>query len=278
MRRGIRCATSPEIDRLWTVVRHEEPFRSAEAFRAYHEAQPWCLRVAGRGQLALLGEWKRGFDVLAIRRVWAAERVVPKFVADAFEQAAEHGFGRVLSPLLPEEALGAYLSAGMRIVQRVVPIQGRPHLIARADPPAGVVIREGTPADIPAVAGVDGACFDEYWGWGEEDLLGFLADERLAVAQTSSGAIIGYTLATLNQGATTLSRLAVVPDARRRGVGGALLAESASWAMRGGAATLALCTQVDNAASRRLYTSAGLRELEDVYAFAMGDVAKEVER
>lgn len=278
MRRHIRSATEREIDRLWAAVRLEDVFRSADALWEYHEAQPWCLRVSGRGQLALLGEWKRGLDVLAIRRVWAGERAVPAFVADAFEQAAEHGFGRVLSPLLPEETLGAYLSAGMRTVQRVVPIQGRPRLVAHTEPPPGVVVRAGTAADIPAVAGIDSACFEEFWRWGEEDLLGFLAEERLAVAEAGDGAIIGYTLATLAHGATTLTRLAVAPDARRRGVGRALLAESAGWAMRSGAVTLALCTQVDNAASRQLYAAAGLRELEGAYAFAMGDVATEGER
>jgi [ribosomal protein S18]-alanine N-acetyltransferase len=278
MRRHVRAATEREIDRLWSAVRLEDVFRSVDAFRAHYEAQPWCFRVSGRGQLALLGEWKRGLNVLAMRRVWAGERAVSGFIADAFEQAAEHGFGRVLSPLLPEETLGAYFSAGMRTVQRVVPIQGRPQFIAHAEPPEGVILREGTSADIPAVADVDSACFGEFWRWGEEDLLGFLADERLAVAETSAGAIIGYTLAALGHGATTLTRLAVVPDARRSGVGGALLAESAGWAARGGAERLVLCTQVDNAASRRLYASAGLREIEGAYAFAMGDVATEGER
>jgi ribosomal-protein-alanine N-acetyltransferase len=278
VRPRIRAAAPSEIDRLWAAVRNDEVFRSGESLRAYHDAHPWRIRVAGRGQLALLGEWKRGADVLAVRRVWAGDRAVPDFIADAFEQAQQHGYRYLLSPLLPEMALGAYLSAGMRIVERVVPIQGRPESVARMDAPLGVLIRTGTPADIPAAAAVDRACFDEFWRWGEADLAGFLDDERLAVAETNAGEVIGYTLATLGHQTATLTRLAVVPDARRRGVGGALLAESAAWAARGGVSALTLCTQVDNVASRRLYASAGLQELEDAYAFAMGDVGREVGR
>jgi len=267
----IRTATAEECARLWPAVSAEHLFATLAAFRAYRDAAPWQLRVTDRGEAALLGRWKRHLDVLAMRGVWAAERDVAAFARDARAQAVEHGFGRVLSPLVPEEFLGGYRSAGMRVTQSIIAIQGHPELMLPADPPLGVVIREGTAADIPAVARLDAASFEQFWRWGEEDLLGFLDVERLAVAQAYGGAIIGYTLATVSRGSATLSRLATAPHVRRAGVGRALLAESGAWAVRHGAVTFSLCTQAENSASRAMYAEAGLTEVAERYAFAMAD-------
>lgn len=272
----IRAASAEECMKLWPAVSADHLFADAEAFRASVEAAPWSVRVAGRGEAALLRRWKRHLDVLAISGVWAAERHVPAFVADAFAVARARGFSRVLSPLLPEALLGGYYSAGMRPVQRIIGIQGHPRLVLPADPPLGVSIRRGGAADIPAVALIDAASFDEFWQWNEDDLVDFLAEERLAVAEANGGAIIGYTLATVIRGAATLTRLATAPHARNAGVGRALLAEAAAWSVSAGAVTFALCTQEANTASRSLYGAAGLSELDERYAFAMGEVAEEV--
>jgi ribosomal protein S18 acetylase RimI-like enzyme len=164
----------------------------------------------------------------------------------------------------------------MQVAQRIVGIQGHPQLVLPADPPLGVAIRAGGPADLAAVARIEAESFDDFWRWGDEDLLGFLADERLAVACARGGAIIGYTLATVSRGSATLTRLATAPHARGAGVGRALLSEAAAWAASKGAVTFALCTQEENSASRSVYAAAGLTELDERYAFAIGDVAKEV--
>jgi len=173
--------------------------------------------------------------------------------------------------------LEPYLKAGMRVAERVVALQADPCFVPmrRAD---GIDIREGTAADLAAVAAIDATGFGDFWRWDESDLLGMLGEERLAVAQDGSGVTIGYTLATLDRGLATLTRLAVLPEARRRGVGGALVGESAAWAARAGARTISLCTQVGNAASRSLYGRSGFVGLEHVYAFAIADVAEEAGR
>ena len=54
--------------------------------------------------------------------------------------------------------------------------------------------------------------------------------------------------------------------------GESICAEVAAWAATAGALTIGLCTQEENAASRRLYAASGLREIDDRYALAMGDV------
>jgi ribosomal-protein-alanine N-acetyltransferase len=267
----VRAATSAELDALWPAVAADRLFTTRAAFRAYAEAEPWRVRATGRGEAVVLGAWKSGSSVLAIRGVWCAERRVRAFIDDAREQAGEHGFSQLLSPLLPVELLGPYTSAGMRVIARLVAIQGHPELVLPADPPLGVAIREGTRADVEAVAAIDAASFEEFWRWSAGDLLGMLEEERLAVAEANGGAVIGYTLATLIRGSATLTRLAVAPHARHAGVGRSLLSESAAWARRFGAATLSLCTQEDNAASRALYSEAGLAEIPERYAFALSD-------
>ena len=271
----VHTANAEECDRLWPAVSAEHLFGSLDEFRAHHAETGWRLRVTDRGEAALLGPWREHLRVLAMRSVWGAERVVPAFVADALEQAAEHGFATVLSPLLPDVLLRGYLASGMRVQQRVVVIQGHPELVLPAWPPLGVVVRPGTGADLAAVSKLDAECFDEFWGYAPCELGKLIAGERLAVAQASGGAIIGYTLATVSRGAGTLARLAVAPHARRAGIGSALLAEAAAWALDSGAVTLALCTQEGNMASRALYAGAGLVEVDERYAMAVVEADQE---
>ena len=273
---AIRAATPQECARLWPEVRVEHLFPDAKAFKEYCRSDAWRVRTTERGEAAILGPWREHLAVLAIRTLWSSERSVPDFVADAVVCAHGHGFGRVLSPLLPDVLLGGYRSAGMRTAEPIVAIQGHPELVMWADAPIGVRIRAGRPSDLSAVSAIDEACFEEFWRYGERELAGLLGAERLAVAQASGGAVIGYTLTTVSRGSATLSRLATAPHARNYGVGRALLAESAAWALRNGAVTYSLCTQEANSASRRLYASAGLTELAERYAFAICDVAKGV--
>lgn len=267
----IRPATAGECDRIWPAVKADSLMESAQQLRAYAAEGPWRVRVTDRGEAALLGRWKAHLDVLAMRGVWCSERHVPDFAADAVAVAHAQGFGRVLSPLVPLEFLVPYEASDFAVVQRIVAIQGRADAVAPAEPPADVRIRRGSADDVPALASLDAACFDEFWRWDAEDLLGFLGTERLALAETDSGQLVGYTLATVHRGAATLTRLGTLPQWRRRGVGRALLGESAAWARRAGAETFALCTQEANAASRALYSAAGLTELDVRYGLAMRD-------
>ena len=272
---AIRTASPHEAERLWPAVAADRLFENAEQFCAYAAAGPWRVRVTEKGEASVLGPWREHLGVLAIRGIWSQERHVADFTLDAMDQAQAHGFASVLSPLLPEVLLGGYLRAGMRVVQRVVAIQGHPELIMPAQPPVGVRIRPATEADVTAVARLDSACFEEFWRYGASEFRELSHVERMAVAEAEGGALIGYTLATVSRGAATLSRLATAPHARRCGIGRALLVESASWARRQGAVTLSLCTQEENSGSRAMYASAGLTELPERYALALADVKAE---
>jgi len=246
---------------------------SRDDLRSYWAAGPWRVRVLGRGEAALLGEWRRHLDVLSLRGVWATAAHVPVLVSDAVDMARVHGFGRVLSPLLPAGRLAPYHAAGMRDVAGIVAIQGVPERMKSAAPPPGVGTREATTSDCAALARLDSLCFDDFWRYNAEEFSALLSRERCVLAATTDGDLIGYTLATAGRGSAVLSRLCTAPHARRRGVGAYLLAEVAAWLREQRASTLTLCTQEENAASRALYSSAGLVELDERYAFAMLDAA-----
>ena len=271
---AIRTGTPAESEALWPAVEADRLLATPAELRAELLADPWLVRIAPRGEGALLGRWRDHLSILAMRGVWCHERNVPAFVADALECAREHGFAQLMSPLLPETRLDGYRGAGMRVAHRIVAVQGRPELVLPGDPPLGVRIREGVAADLPAVARIDTACFDEVWRYDEPELARIARVERLAVAEAEGGAIIGYTLATVMRGSATLSRLATAPHARRCGIGRAILSEAAQWATRSGAVTMALCTQEQNAESRSLYAAAGLSEVPERFALAMCDTRR----
>jgi GNAT superfamily N-acetyltransferase len=243
-----------------------------EELRRYQAAAPWRVRIAGRGEAALLGTWRLHLDVLAMRGVWCSDRHVPGFADDAAQLAAEHGFGRVLSPLLPRDLLGGYLRAGMRELEPIVAIQGIPQSLRSSLPPAGIVLREAVAGDAEPIAALDAECFEEFWRYSANEVPELLARERCVVAETSDGELIGYTLATVSRGAAVLSRLCAAPHSRRIGIGTALLADVGEWCRQQGASTLALCTQEENVGSRALYLSAGLVEIRDRYAFALREI------
>jgi len=269
---SLHPASAHEAAALWPAVANDRIFETAEQFSAYRDEAPWRVRVSDKGDASVLGAWRAHLDVLAMRGVWCAERLVPSMVADARAVARERGFARLVSPLLPAVLLDGYRRAGMSAAYPIVAIQGLPGLVKLTPPLQGIRLVAAESGDLPDLIELDAECFDPFWRYGESELIELLATERAVVARTDSGELIGYTLATVSRGAATLGRLAVSPRARRRGLGRALVADVALWASESGAMTIGLCTQEENVASRALYRSCGLHEIEDRYAMAISDV------
>jgi ribosomal protein S18 acetylase RimI-like enzyme len=267
-----REATVDEAMGLWPAARADRLFDDPLEFAAYRDAGPWRVRVADRGEAALLGVWRHHLDVLAMRGVWCSPRHVASFADDARTVAKEHGLGRVLSPLLPLDLLGAYQRAGMEACEEIVAIQGHPARVRSAEPPPDVTLRAGLTSDLPDLAQLDAQSFDEFWKYGLPELAEYSKTERLIVAGKPFGEVIGYTLATVSRGAATLGRLVVAPSARRQGLARALVADVAEWAAEAGASNLSLCTQASNFPARHLYAEMGLIEVAQPYGFAMGVV------
>ncbi len=119
-------------------------------------------------------------------------------------------------------------------------------------------IRDFTEPDLPAVAAVERRVFSDAWpeSFFREELSQAMAWARVAEAD---GALAGYLLAWVGAGAGHVGNLAVVPEARRRGVARALLEDLLERAGAAGAVSLTLEVRVSNFAAQALYRAFGFR-------------------
>jgi ribosomal protein S18 acetylase RimI-like enzyme len=131
--------------------------------------------------------------------------------------------------------------------------------------PAGYSIRPMLPYDLPAVAQVDAAAFEQLWQNSLPALEQAYPQAVLATVAEADGQVQGYQLSTRNPFGAHLARLAVLPSLQGRGVGRALVSDLVQQAGRLGMARLTVNTQSDNAASLALYKKTGFHETGERY-------------
>jgi len=267
MSTSTRPARAEDVLRLWPAVKAARLMTSAEELAAYRESGPWRVRVNDAGEAMLLAVWRAHLPLLAIRGLWAAAHRIGPLVDDAVAVARAQGLPGVLSPLVDRSDLHPYLAAGMEVVEPLVALQGVAEDVAGHPVRAGLAIRVGGPADLEPLAQLDAACFDDFWRYGPTELGESLA-ARDRLRAEKDGVPVGYATCSVHGASATLGRLAVSPEARREGVGSALLADVAGFALRSGAFAVTLCTQEANAGSRALYATMSLVELPERYALA----------
>ncbi len=129
----------------------------------------------------------------------------------------------------------------------------------------GLALRAAASADLAAVAAIELSCFASD-PWPRESFEAFLdrAGVTFIVAEDSREAtveIAGYAILIQVADEGELLNLAVAGPARRRGVGGALLAAVLSAAARDGVRTVYLEVRESNEGARRLYESGGFAEV-----------------
>jgi ribosomal-protein-alanine N-acetyltransferase len=131
--------------------------------------------------------------------------------------------------------------------------------------PSGISIRPMTRQDLPRVVEVDAAAFEPLW----RNSLGALSK---AFTQASYASIaedrsdpVGYQLSTAGSFGTHLARLAVRPEAQRRGMGAALVSDLMAHMPPDGEQRVTVNTQANNAASLALYYRLGFRRTGERY-------------
>lgn len=260
-------ASAEDVARLWPAVKASRLMGSATEFAGYREAGPWRVRVTEAGEALVLGPWRNHLEILAIKGLWAAPHRIEALLDDAASVARSQGFSEVLSPLLSASEVGPYLAADMAATEQIVALQGLAQDIALDGERSSVSVRSGSPDDVERLVELDARCFNDFWRYGSHEFVECMAHERTVIAG-QGGVVLGYATCAIHGAAATIGRLAVAPDARRRGIATALLAALGSYALNSGVYAMTLCTQEDNAASRALYTSLSFRELPERYVLA----------
>jgi ribosomal-protein-alanine N-acetyltransferase len=120
-------------------------------------------------------------------------------------------------------------------------------------------------ADLAYVAALEHEIHAAPWSLGNfRDALG--AGYGATVGERD-GRILAFGVMTLGPGEAQLLNLSVVPDARRRGLGGALLQRFIDDARRAGAEQMFLEVRVSNASAIALYEAAGFEAVGRRHAY-----------
>ena len=119
-------------------------------------------------------------------------------------------------------------------------------------------IRPATPADSAALVAVERRCFSD--PWSEVAFRDALSSEWTfgLVAQATRGPV-GYLIGREAAGSGEILNLAVAPELRRRGVGGALLEEGLAAFRLRGATEVFLEVRESNLSAQALYLARGFR-------------------
>lgn len=123
--------------------------------------------------------------------------------------------------------------------------------------PADIHLRPMTVNDLPEVADVDRAAFSRLWQNSLASLRLAFPQAGVAMVAEMDSQVVGYQISTFGPFGAHLARLAVHPNAQRRGVGRALLADLIDKVSAHGLQRITVNTQGKNLASQALYRKMG---------------------
>ncbi|MDQ8165633.1 MAG: ribosomal protein S18-alanine N-acetyltransferase [Gemmatimonadota bacterium] len=121
----------------------------------------------------------------------------------------------------------------------------------------GVVIRTARAADVDAIHAIEVASFTDPWKRvGFRDLI-LAGAATVIVAADAADTPVGFGILVAAADEAEIANVAVAPDARRRGIGAALVDHLLAVAEHAGAAAIYLEVRESNVAARALYGAKG---------------------
>jgi ribosomal-protein-alanine acetyltransferase len=124
-----------------------------------------------------------------------------------------------------------------------------------------LIIRPATPADVPAIVALERACQTAaHWGPAEYAHVFDAGTTPRVLLVAEESTIVGFIMVRTVGPEWDLENVAVLPDARGRGIGSELVAAVLTQAGHRHAESIGLEVRASNAAARALYHHAGFVE------------------
>lgn len=141
--------------------------------------------------------------------------------------------------------------------QDIIMLEWKGNVVPERVPVEGVTIRTMEKEDLPAVADLDAFAFMPLWQNPLPALEKALPQATSATVAEDKRGLAGYQLSTANPFGAHLARLAVRPDAQKRGLGALIVTDLIQRLDKKGIGRLTVNTQSDNHASLALYKKMG---------------------
>jgi len=156
--------------------------------------------------------------------------------------------------------------------QEIVMLEWHNGPLRRYQLPSGISLRLMTPEDLPEVAELDSAAFDPLWQNPLDALERAFPQANIATVMEDDQGLVGYQISTGNPLGAHLARLAIRPDAQKRGLGSMLVADLLKRLDRMMIRRLSVNTQNDNLGSMALYSKMGFVETGEQFSVYRFDI------
>ena len=178
--------------------------------------------------------------------------------------ATQHWFEKIL------------IDSGFKLYQHIVLLEWSDQPLIPALLPVGVKIRVMKANDLADVVDTDAAAFEPLWRNSFDALEKALSQAVYATVAEDASGVIGYQLSTGSSIGAHLARLAVRPEAQKRGLGLALVRDLIQYInRREGPSRITVNTQASNSSSLSLYHRLGFRRTGEQYPIYIFEVESE---